>query len=70
MEGVSRPLPRSTILVVDDDPGMLRALARTLGEIHPVMTASAADEALAILERRDDIGVVLSDYAMPGTRSP
>jgi len=45
---------------------MLRALARTLGDRHSVVTASSGDEALGILESRNDIGVILSDYAMPG----
>ncbi|MEQ9323292.1 MAG: adenylate/guanylate cyclase domain-containing protein [Polyangiaceae bacterium] len=57
---------RSTVLVVDDEPSMVRALSRTLGRQHPVVTASSGDEALTLLESRGDIGVVLSDYSMPG----
>lgn len=57
---------RSTILVVDDEPSMVRALSRTLGQGHPVVTASSGEEALTLLASRGDIGVVLSDYSMPG----
>lgn len=57
---------QSTVLVVDDDPGMRRALVRTLAGAHDVIAASDGAEALELLETRDDIGVILSDYAMPG----
>ncbi len=52
------------ILVIDDDPAMLRALARQLNG-HEVLTASGVGEARAILAGEDVPDVVLTDYFMP-----
>jgi CheY-like chemotaxis protein len=54
------------LLVVDDDPTILRALDRLLkGDGHDVFFATSAREARAVLEERH-IDVVLSDNHMPG----
>ncbi|MEZ4367018.1 MAG: sigma-54 dependent transcriptional regulator [Kofleriaceae bacterium] len=54
----------SNILLVDDEPGILFALAEVLGERdHHVVTASSGAEALT---RLDDVDVVVTDQAMPG----
>ncbi len=55
----------TTILVIDDEPSVLRALARTLRP-HRVVTANSASEALRLLEAGDAFDLVLSDMMMPG----
>src|SRR5215472_14983325 len=54
------------ILVVDDEPGMLRYL-RTLLEVdsYRVSTASSGAEALACVQREPPPDVVLLDLLMP-----
>src|SRR5262249_5478397 len=42
-------LARGRVLVVDDEPTILRAVARTLARYHEVVTASDGDEAFEIL---------------------
>ena len=54
-----------SILVVDDDPLLLRALARMLRE-HELHLACDAESALVAL-RSVPIDVVLSDHQMPGS---
>jgi sigma-B regulation protein RsbU (phosphoserine phosphatase) len=56
--------PRSRILVVDDEPGMLRAVTRILESRHDVKAASTPAEALLLAEQFDpDIAVL--DIRMP-----
>lgn len=54
------------ILLVDDEPAILKLLERQL-EAHPweLLTATSGEEALAILAR-EPVDVVLTDDAMPG----
>lgn len=56
-----------SVLVVDDDPALLKALIRGLRADTElaVYGASHADEALAVLNRRA-IDVIVSDIDMPG----
>jgi two-component system, NtrC family, response regulator HupR/HoxA len=54
------------VLVVDDEPRSVEALARTLEEDFTVHPALGPDEALAVL-RREPITIVLCDQRMPGT---
>jgi two-component system response regulator MprA len=55
----------SRILVIDDDPSVLRMLARSLtAEGHEVESAADGGTALAAVERRAPEAVVL-DVAMP-----
>ena len=61
------------ILCVDDEPDVLRAVARDLApleEAFPVETASSADEAKKligeILDKGDRAGLILCDHVMPG----
>ena len=54
----------TTILVVDDDPGVRYALTEVLRDRgHRVIAASSGPQALGLLEGVD---VVVTDLAMPG----
>ncbi len=54
----------STILLVDDEPGVLFTLSEVLGERgHHIVTASSGAAALAHLDEAD---AVLTDLSMPG----
>ena len=56
----------SRILIVDDEPYVLRALQRLLKQLDVMVTsASSGNEALEIV-RREDFCVVVSDQFMPG----
>lgn len=57
-------MTRRRLLVVDDEPLVLRALARALGREHDVTTLSSPDEALARLSTTT-WDLVLSDVMMP-----
>ncbi len=55
-----------SLLIVDDEPGVVRALERQLRhEKYTIYTAYSGESGLDILQEYD-IGVVLSDYLMPG----
>lgn len=55
-----------SVLLVDDDPALLRALVRCLrGDEIDVLTANGTDEAIALLRRRPT-DVLISDIDMPG----
>lgn len=54
-----------TVLLVDDEVRSLDAMRRTLEEDFEVLTATGADAARAVLERRE-IDVILCDQRMPG----
>ena len=60
--------PSPVVLVVEDD-WLLRLLAVELVEDAGLVAVEAAnaDEAIAILERRVDIALILTDVDMPGT---
>jgi PAS domain S-box-containing protein len=53
------------VLVVDDKPGNLLALSAVLEDEYNVVPANSGPEAIAVLERRNDIDVVLLDVQMP-----
>jgi DNA-binding NtrC family response regulator len=54
------------VLCVDDDPGVLNALRRSLrDERVDVITAGSSDEALGWLEEMS-VALVIADYRMPG----
>jgi CheY-like chemotaxis protein len=65
--------PRTTILTVDDDPGVSRAVARDLrrryGERYRIVRAESASAGLDALRqiklRGDLVAVILADYRMP-----
>ncbi|WP_297490078.1 response regulator [Acidocella sp.] len=56
------------VLVVEDEP-LIRMLAKEIVEDagYVAIEAANADEAVSILENRDDIWVVFADIDMPGT---
>jgi len=56
---------RLRVLVVDDEPGIGRALASCLEE-HDVVVATSADEAEEELARDPAFDVILCDVVMPG----
>jgi len=56
-----------TILVVEDDPKVLRLTVTRLEELnYKVIAASSGPEAMGILKDNKDIDLVLSDVVMPG----
>jgi len=58
--------PRGTILLVDDEPTLTRAYARSLGALgYEVVTADDGAEAVALFKERS-FDVVISDISMPG----
>jgi CheY-like chemotaxis protein len=57
---------KANLLVVDDKPGNLLALVALLEEDHNVIAANSGPEAIAVLESRADIDVILMDVQMPG----
>jgi two-component system, cell cycle sensor histidine kinase and response regulator CckA len=59
-ETVRRPV----VLLVDDDPAMLRALQRLLSQKFDVVIAETPDEASRLAAARKP-DLILSDYAMP-----
>jgi two-component system NtrC family sensor kinase len=60
-------VPESTLLVVDDDEHVRRALKRVLRRARcRILDAPGAQAALEILAR-EPVQVVVSDYRMPGT---
>ena len=60
----ARPRP-PTVLLVDDDPLLLRALARVVGTKFEVLQAADATDALA-LAKSTPPDFVLTDFSMPG----
>jgi CheY-like chemotaxis protein len=54
------------VLVVDDEPLVLRSVQRVLGRTYVVLTAASAEEALALLERGEAIEAVFTDLSLPG----
>ncbi|PYF02734.1 response regulator receiver domain-containing protein [Rhodopseudomonas faecalis] len=66
MSGLAHPRP--VILVVEDEP-LLRMHAVDMIESagFVVLEAANADQAIAILESRNDIRVVFTDIQMPGS---
>lgn len=57
-----------SILCVDDEPNVLRALKRVFVEYdnYHLLTAESGEEALQLVEEHPDIQVIISDYRMPG----
>ena len=59
--------PGETVLVVDDDRGVLRLTARMLRlDGYTVLEAASGSEALRLLDSEPGIRLVVSDVVMPG----
>jgi signal transduction histidine kinase len=56
---------RARILVVDDEPAVVRAATRILSGAHDVVTAGGAVDALALITAGDRFDVILCDLMMP-----
>ncbi|MDE5932549.1 MAG: response regulator [Lachnospiraceae bacterium] len=66
---VSAASQRAHILVVDDDPLMLKMLKEQLREDYDVATAVSGKIAMKFLERKKT-DLILLDYEMPGENGP
>lgn len=62
------PVPtrtRARVLLVDDEPSILRALERLLGKAHDLTLAHSGREALALMKAGLEYDLVLCDLMMP-----
>lgn len=66
MAATAKPASKPAILVVDDKPGNLLALAAVLEDEYELAFADSGEAALAILRQRSGIDVILLDVQMPG----
>ena len=58
----------TVILTVEDEALVGEVLGEILADAgYTVIAAFNADQAIAILEKRDDIGIVITDINMPGS---
>ena len=61
------PQSATTILLVDDDPFMLRLMDLILREAgYEIIQARGGEEALAKIRERSSVDLVISDVVMPG----
>ncbi len=66
--GKGQSLAQRSILVVEDEVLIRLHLAEELrGAGYAVIEAASGDEAVTLLSRLDDIGLVLTDIRMPGS---
>ncbi|RFC66049.1 response regulator [Fulvimarina endophytica] len=57
-----------TVLVVEDEPLLRMDVVETLEDAgYDVIEAVDADQALAVLEATDGVGILLTDVYMPGS---
>ncbi|MEM9074826.1 MAG: response regulator, partial [Myxococcota bacterium] len=64
----STPPPASSLrmLIVDDEPLLLRAYQRTLGTHHDLTVAATGERAIGLLRAGTEFDVILCDLMMPG----
>ncbi len=55
---------KKTILVVDDNPSLLRAMQYMLSKVYKVVFATSGSQAIAVIARRKP-DLILLDYEMP-----
>jgi PAS domain S-box-containing protein len=59
------PVPRrARILVVDDEPALLRSIDALIGDVHDIVTAGSGRQALDVLRRDRGFDVILADLMM------
>jgi DNA-binding NtrC family response regulator len=56
---------KKSILIVDDDKSTCRSIAKALSNDYKIHTAFNGHEALKILDRNNEIQIVLTDVVMP-----
>ena len=54
------------ILIVDDEPALLRAYGRNFRQRQDIRYAESGDEALAVVEGGQQVSALLTDLNMPG----
>lgn len=65
---IQPPSGRPIVLIVEDEALLRIVAADVLGDAgFETLEAADADEAVATLEARDDIGIVFTDIDMPGS---
>lgn len=57
---------RGRVLVIDDEPIIARALARTLSGEHDVVVATSGEQAVAGITKGERFDVIFCDMSMPG----
>jgi CheY-like chemotaxis protein len=68
MEQNKQDLANKVVLVVEDEPLLLMMAAEIVEDAgFEAVPAHNADEAILILESRDDISIVFTDVRMPGS---
>jgi len=61
------PVPRSTVLVVEDEPMLLLVVAETLRDAgYQVLEANGGEAALKLLDQNPSIELLMTDIKMPG----
>jgi serine phosphatase RsbU (regulator of sigma subunit) len=58
-------MSEETILVVDDEIANLQKLRRTFVNRYPVLSAGSGSEALDLIQKHEDIAVIVADQRMP-----
>src|SRR2546430_11847842 len=71
-EGIERPRIQATVLVVDDDTGILGLVALMLSsEGYRVLKTADPEEAVRVFgQKPNEIDLLLSDVMMPGMSGP
>ena len=65
LPGIAEQTVRGRVLVVDDEPALLKTIQRMLEREHDVVAVPSAREALTLVEGGMRFDVILSDLMMP-----
>jgi two-component system cell cycle sensor histidine kinase/response regulator CckA len=60
----AREMRRARVLIVDDEPALLRSIGDLIGEEHDIVTASSGRQALDVLRVDREFDVILADLMM------
>jgi len=63
-------MDRSRVLIVDDEPALARALARSIKRHHDAIALTSGEEAIARIAAGERFDVILSDLMMPHVSGP